>query len=180
LKDKNLADQLWLTRTCYFLNLSESFHLKDFKNHPAFCQATLERYVDDCKFFLDVATLIDNPVQAAGNNPIIFEGAQGLMLDEEYSYDFIHSTPPNCGMKNVRILADDYGIDKVQAIYVTRSYLTRHGNRKLPGECDLGLKGTDKTNVDHPIKVAYAMQNLIQSLWLQKLILNATLDQMTQ
>ena len=74
---------------------------------------------------------------------IIFENGQGLLLDRAmirkgYGH---HTTPSNTGTDNpVRILKDVYGKSSgmdlaVEAVYVTRSYMTRHGAGRFDTEC---------------------------------------------
>ncbi len=79
----------------------------------------------------------------------VFEGAQGLLLDQDNKEFFPHLTHSNTGIKNVRILCEQAGIDDIDAYYVSRTYLTRHGAGKLPGE-DASLKYFDNTNDEHP------------------------------
>jgi adenylosuccinate synthase len=60
----------------------------------------------------------------------IFEGGQGLLLDQNSGF-FPHVTPSNTGLTNIISLLSnsiDRGIERVKPIYVTRSFLTRHGN----------------------------------------------------
>lgn len=75
----------------------------------------------------------------------VFEGAQGLLLDQDNKEFFPHLTRSNTGMKNVRILCDQAGITDITAYYVSRTYLTRHGAGPLPGE-DTAMHHTDDTN----------------------------------
>jgi adenylosuccinate synthase len=96
------------------------------------------RFYEDFMFFIDTLTSFKEPEH------VIFEGAQGLLLDQEYGV-MPHCTPTACGLENICLNLFQY--EKVEVIYVTRSYLTRHGNGPLEGECDLGL--ADKTNVAH-------------------------------
>ena len=74
---------------------------------------------------------------------LVFEGAQGLMLHQNYKY-FPHVTPSNTGIENViELLCNEFKDEEIrknidiEAIYITRSYLTRHGAGPMPGE----LKG---------------------------------------
>ncbi|WP_160684222.1 adenylosuccinate synthetase [Clostridium sp. C2-6-12] len=67
----------------------------------------------------------------------IFEGAQGLMLSEDHKY-FPHVTHSKTGISNVLDLLQDVN-DKeldIEVIYITRSYLTRHGAGQLPHEIE--------------------------------------------
>jgi adenylosuccinate synthase len=79
----------------------------------------------------------------------VFEGAQGLLLDQNNKEFFPHVTRSNTGMKNVRILCAQAGIDKIDGYYVSRTYLTRHGAGPLPGE-NPAMNFADETNLDHP------------------------------
>ena len=79
----------------------------------------------------------------------VFEGAQGLLLDQDNKEFFPHVTRSNTGMKNVRILCDQARIEDVDIYYVSRTYLTRHGAGPLPGE-DATMLFRDDTNIDHP------------------------------
>lgn len=79
----------------------------------------------------------------------IFEGAQGLLLDQDNKEFFPHLTRSNTGMKNVRALLNQANARAgVEIYYVSRSYLTRHGAGPLPGE-DRKMKFEDTTNVEH-------------------------------
>lgn len=75
----------------------------------------------------------------------VFEGSQGLLLDQDNEEFFPHVTRSHTGLKNVRALCAQAGIDSIEAYYVTRTYLTRHGAGPLPGE-DPELSFEDETN----------------------------------
>jgi len=85
---------------------------------------------------------------------IIFEGAQGIMLDQHYGF-FPYVTRSNTTSKNVRELIftnlakEEYS---VVTHYVTRSYATRHGDGPLPNEhrnTEFIDKSVETTNVDN-------------------------------
>jgi adenylosuccinate synthase len=76
----------------------------------------------------------------------VFEGAQGLLLDQGNKEYFPHVSRSYTGLKNVRILCAQAGIETIEPYYVTRTYLTRHGAGPLPGE-DPKLSYPDDTNV---------------------------------
>jgi len=85
------------------------------------------------------------------SHQLIFEGAQGLLLDMDYGY-FPHVTRSNCGMKNIsQILSKIDGEHGVTANYVTRAYTTRHGAGPLAHERDWDIEGryniVDDTNI---------------------------------
>jgi len=86
---------------------------------------------------------------------VVFENAQGLMLDwdnEEYSP---HLTASYTGLKNVAELLKEAGNLSVptEIFYVTRTYVTRHGAGRLDYECageDIRSGMADLTNLPNP------------------------------
>ena len=100
--------------------------------------------------FLECCREFANEVHPAGigqcKDPV-FEGAQGLLLDQGNKEFFPHVTHSNTGMKNVEVLCAQAGITEKEIYYVSRTYLTRHGAGPLPGH-DPALGFEDNTN--HP------------------------------
>ena len=78
---------------------------------------------------------------------IVFEGAQGLLLCQD-SGNFPHVTRSYTGMRNIAVLCAQAGIDKLDAYYVSRTYLTKHGAGPMPGH-DPSLSFPDETNKPH-------------------------------
>lgn len=83
---------------------------------------------------------------------IVFEGAQGLMLDMGNMPYYPHLTPSNTGSKNIESILNAHGIRdyNLEVVYVTRSYKTRHGKGFLNHEVEkekLGEFIMDSTNV---------------------------------
>lgn len=81
---------------------------------------------------------------------LVFEGAQGLLLDTDYLPFAPYLTTSKTGSYNPKniLLASGYANADIEVCYTTRSYFTRHGNGPFPTECDreaLGVK-EDKTN----------------------------------
>lgn len=64
---------------------------------------------------------------------LIFEGAQGIGLDETYG-TAPHNTWSNCTPQNAMRILDGLGRDRAKVIGVTRTYQTRHGAGPLPTE----------------------------------------------
>lgn len=73
---------------------------------------------------------------------VITENGQGLLLSEDK--DNVHTTPSNTGLKYVKEIEEILGM-QTEPIYVTRTYLTRHGAGDFE-EKDIGTFD-DKTNV---------------------------------
>ena len=102
----------------------------------------LDRYLQDAATFLCRAEIRSTLPE---NCNVIFEGAQGLMLDEARIDLYPHLTRSRTGLHNVVELAREFAIDELKVTYVTRSYLTRHGAGPLSGEAEWKLR--DDTNV---------------------------------
>lgn len=66
---------------------------------------------------------------------VIFEGAQGLLLDNDRTEFYPYTTPSKTGCHNPIAFCKEYfGGEVPEIVYVTRSYVTRHGNGPLPFE----------------------------------------------
>ena len=86
------------------------------------------------------------------SDTIIFEGGQGLMLDQANKADFPYLTPSSPGLHNITIRLYMLGVVP-ELYYVSRSYLTRHGKGPLEGECkkeDINSQIEDRTNEPNP------------------------------
>lgn len=98
----------------------------------------IDHFLDDCEFMWENCRKLFWPYLAFKSDfkehNIIFEGAQGLMLDMDYG-TFPHVTPSKTGLPYVIKLAKEVGIQDINAVYVSRTYLTRHGRGPL--ECEL-------------------------------------------
>jgi adenylosuccinate synthase len=106
--------------------------------------AMVEKFIEGCWKFADAV----NPLGIGQCEDPVFEGSQGLMLDQNNKEYFPHLTRSNTGIQNVRLLCGHAGITDIEAYYVSRTYLTRHGAGKLPGE-DPKLQYADDTNLSH-------------------------------
>lgn len=84
-------------------------------------------------------------LEVIGAKDVVFEGAQGLLLDEDHRF-FPHVTRSKTGMDNILILCKAWHIAKIDVNYATRAYMTRHGRGPFPSE-DPALSYEDKTNV---------------------------------
>ncbi|MCP5196931.1 MAG: adenylosuccinate synthetase [Gammaproteobacteria bacterium] len=96
------------------------------------CDAILEHYVEDTQRFLAAVT-VTGLQTAAQSRSILFEGAQGLLLDQDRGF-FPYVTRSHTGLRNVLALAEELALERLEVTYATRAYLTRHGAGPLPGE----------------------------------------------
>jgi adenylosuccinate synthase len=113
--------------------------------HPVIDSRIFDRFCGDCFF---IANMVSPAPMTRFGNPI-FEGAQGLLLDQDNKEFFPHVTRSNTGTKNIRALCYEARIDEIETYYVSRTYLTRHGAGPLPGE-DADMRFEDNTNLQHP------------------------------
>lgn len=94
------------------------------------------------------------------NKDICFEGAQGLLLDQNDINMWPYITRSNTGLRNIETICNEWNLDVInsdsKAYYVTRPYLTRHGSGPLNGEDPGYVNSTfnivDKTNVPNPFQ----------------------------
>lgn len=108
-----------------------------------------------------------------GATDVVFEGAQGLLLDE-FSPFFPHVTRSKTGLANVKSLCFDAGITDLEVVYVSRSYLTRHGAGPLPGE-NMVLRFDDKTNVHGEFQGSFRFAPLQVDLLKETILRDAAL-----
>lgn len=88
----------------------------------------LENYVDDIIAMRDHVLVESFDNLSKVYDVVVFENAQGLLLDKDRDE---WGTPTKTGMAYIKELTDF----KVVPYYVTRSYLTKHGNGDFDGEC---------------------------------------------
>ena len=84
----------------------------------------------------------------------MFEAGQGLALDAGNRADYPHLTPSRTtSLISACRVAALPGETETEIVYVTRSYLTRHGAGPLPTECPkaaINPDMEDRTNVPNP------------------------------
>ncbi|MBX7169776.1 MAG: adenylosuccinate synthetase [Pyrinomonadaceae bacterium] len=73
---------------------------------------------------------------------LIFEGSQGIMLDQNHGI-FPHVTFANTTSKNAIELCEKLGIKNREVFYVTRCYSTRHGYGWMPNEEKIELNNNE-------------------------------------
>lgn len=93
----------------------------------------------------DVLTCYDN---------VIFESAQGLLLDQDHEF-FPHVTHAKTGSYHIPEIIEHINtpinhVNEHNTYYVTRAYMTRHGNGPFPTECPKMYETMyDNTNLPH-------------------------------
>ena len=118
----------------------------------------IANYMDDLQFMKEhIIVISDESVLLNGHDNIVFEGAQGLLLDQNNKDYFPNLTPSNTGLTNPIKILKDNGLthEDIEVCYVTRSYVTRHGAGRFDTECESNLIGEnliDSTNVPNPFQ----------------------------
>ena len=86
---------------------------------------------------VNLVTLVDASKEwLSSYDQLIFETGQGLLLDNDYAPYAPFLTPSKTGLHNIAAFLDKRELELDEVIYVTRSYVTRHGNGPLPCEID--------------------------------------------
>ena len=113
-------------------------------------ETVLENFVVEVKENVKLLTLVDaDRTWLEEFQNLIFETGQGLLLDQDYEAYAPYLTSSKTGIHNPTIFLEKRGLSLEEAIYVTRPYVTRHGNGPLPCEVErseLPGVGEDLTN----------------------------------
>ncbi|MGO9817826.1 MAG: adenylosuccinate synthetase [Acidocella sp.] len=106
-----------------------------------------EHFAQDVEDMCRLVAVNDGAIAAAAARAdrLIFEGAQGLLLDQDHAF-FPHVTPSKTGLANPSVLAAEWGVKEIRAIYMTRAYATRHGVGPFPREVR-EMACPDETNI---------------------------------
>lgn len=108
-------------------------------------------WISQLEEMLNYCMLVDDGIIKTYDQ-MVFEGAQGLLLDNDYKRFAPHLTTSKTGSYNPKTILLVNGLEDsdIEVCYVTRSYFTRHGAGPFPSECDkavlLGDEVVDKTN----------------------------------
>ncbi|MEN6336612.1 MAG: adenylosuccinate synthetase [Phycisphaerales bacterium] len=145
---KDFAEKVRAIRDVYLPNRLASLGLVPSDNLRQACASSLlfDEFMDSAAAFHTAA----RPMLASELerwNTVIFEGSQGLCLDETFRF-FPHVTRSRTGLPNIVTICESAGISELDVVYVTRAYTTRHGHGPLPTE-DASLSYKDATNVEN-------------------------------
>ena len=123
-------------------------------------------YIDDLKYYNEHVKFMGYNFLKEKN--LVFEGAQGLLLDQNYG-KFPHVTRSNTGVKNIVKIAPKIGLERLEVIYVTRWYSTRHGQGTMSHECfkrDLSEYISEYHNVTNQYQENFRYGHLdLNELW---------------
>ena len=99
----------------------------------------IEQFINDVKFMIHHIRIADYRILKAYQN-VVFENGQGLLLDQNQTLYGDNTTPSNTGVLNpFRVLDKTFDKAQIEVCYVTRTYLTRHGEGRFEQECDKSL-----------------------------------------
>ena len=156
---KLCANELLSSRHIRKLKAIRSFYEAKFEQETKFSFSLFEHDAEDEKFMRsveelnaliaqDIVTIVnENDIFSSARNweTLIFEGAQGVLLDMDFG-SFPHVTRSNTTSKNalnlLRCHFDESALD-IEIFYVTRAYQTRHGAGPFPEYSALKLVNTE-------------------------------------
>lgn len=114
----------------------------------------VDKFLEDLEFMSGMVGIYNDIDTLENYQNIVFEGGQGLLLDQNNKEYFPHLTPSNTGLKNPReMILRLFPNADVEVCYVTRPYLTRHGAGRFDNECskeEINPNMEDLTNVPNP------------------------------
>lgn len=91
-------------------------------------------FIDDCSFLYEHTHCVDDIENLISYQELIFENGQGLLLCDT-GKDTFDTTPSNTGIQySLEILKKIPNVE-ITAHYVTRPYLTRHGDGFIANSC---------------------------------------------
>ena len=119
----------------YLLQVKEYYEKQiDFNNVSKVWKGTwnepqlIQNYITDCRFMAEHTEIAE--LKSLEYDELIFENGQGLLLTDTRK-DTFDTTPSDTGITYGRWLAQEAGIENITAHYVTRPYLTRHGDGEM-------------------------------------------------
>lgn len=134
-----------------------------------FSDGVRSHFYKDCETMQSLTTVADLK-NITGYEHLIFENGQGLLLSDT-GRDTADTTPSDTGITYGLRMARECGITDITAHYVTRPYLTRHGDGEIlrhGGRTDTNRRdisasiGEDRTNHynDHQGEFRYGWLNI--------------------
>ena len=95
--------------------------------------ALMKLFFEDMKATLKIVDIVSEPEIFHRFDTFIFEGSQGILLDQNYGF-FPHVTRANTTSQNAMELIKKHDLGLPDVYYITRAYLTRHGNGPMANE----------------------------------------------
>lgn len=120
--------------------IRDNYHVKRFAELgleiPAcfYDDGIIGTFANECFQFIQATSFADDSILNKYET-VLFEGNQGLLLDEDHHF-FPHVTRSKTGSINASEILKNISVDEMEVFYCTRTYLTRHGAGPLPFETD--------------------------------------------
>ncbi len=138
--ESSLVEKLKLIRDEYVpKRLKEEYNISikdmpkkyiDLMNNPE----NIDMFIFYKNEFLKRVRVLGDSVLSVFDN-VVFEGAQGLLLDQDNEKYYPHVTSSNTGIKNVMDILNRTKIEcGIDIYYMSRCYITRHGAGPLENE----------------------------------------------
>jgi adenylosuccinate synthase len=154
LDDNELLRKLKLNRLA-MIESSKNFIIP---NNPlvdneisTFDEDLIDEIFNRLQSFADKITIVDTEdaekVLFKNSETVVFEPAQGILLDENYGFH-PYTTWTTCTLKNAKSILSEIGYKgKIEKYLVLRTFATRHGPGPFPTEdADLTMKLADPYN----------------------------------
>ena len=125
--EKDQISYLNTVKSYYELEITIPKDFKDIWNSDIMQQ----HFINDCKFLTERTKVVK--LSEIEYDNLIFENGQGLLLCDT-GKDTYDTTPSNTGILYSLKLLKEMNVDDITAHYVTRPYLTRHGDGHLQGQ----------------------------------------------
>jgi adenylosuccinate synthase len=154
---------MWVPSRAHDLGLSRQLKDPNSLLSKTLDPANYAQYASDLLNGAALLTVMDSNQFITGSS-VLFEGAQGLALDELLG-EFPHVTRSLTGLPYAIEQAAELGLEYLQPLYVTRCYATRHGAGPLPND-NLAVSNkplVDTTNVTNQWqgKLRYAPLDIV-------------------
>ena len=109
----------------------ESEAWKDYANW--FQPSSIAAVYDELRDWGQRVQIAQEPVWAGSNSCVLWEGAQGVLLDEKYGFH-PYTTWSTTTPQNARTYTKELGLEMPKVYAVTRTYAARHGAGPFPSE----------------------------------------------
>ena len=109
----------------------------------------MQNYINAFKSMKLICKTVNGYLFLKNYDSVIVENGQGLLLNSDKNN--VHTTPSYTGMTNIAQIEAVCGVE-CEPVYVTRTYLTRHGAGDFDEVpmAELGITQADKTNQPNP------------------------------
>lgn len=110
---------------------------------------TFDNFMRAANYIVENCPIKTFPEVITNFDTLIFEGGQGLLLDQLNLGDFPHLTPSSVGSYNIYDEINSLNVNP-DIYYISRSYMTRHGAGPMEDECskkDINADIVDNTNI---------------------------------